>query len=536
MIAASVLLHVLCATGLRGEAGLVAAPSKPADVDLDDVASRRPMRRADRAAASGSTDLAGFDGKQGSVPVDGSYQAGIKTPSRREPRCRWSDGLVLARRYRVDNEHLAIPLWLLLVAGPRPYAGPEAVVAPVVADESPTRTEPVEAPEPRAPKKATAVAAPRPPSAAPRTWVVGAFIDAGYVYDSNLPDNHVNRGIATAPRTGEFTVPLAAGYLRHDASEAEPWSLELALQFGPAATALVAVEPEPGGDASQFAGIEVWQHIGRANVGGRIPKAGTEIAAGVFGTPIGYWSFWPKDNWLYSTPWHLNAVPYVLMGGRILQPIGKHVQLQAWIVNGYQTYADVNKAPSYMLGGIITPISSLQIGHFDYFGPEDADISPSAWRWLSDTWLFYEAGRFGFSAVFDVMRERLTLVEDAPVALHLVGSVSPRFRVVDARDGKVQWYLAARGEAFWDRDGRMFGVEQLLGSASVNSDVRLWNHLTVRLEYRYDRSTNPAGFFYRREAIENDDDGLGRDQHTVFAMLSGTFEFWFATRRGKSGP
>jgi hypothetical protein len=152
---------------------------------------------------------------------------------------------------------------------------------------------------------------------------------------------------------------------------------------------------------------------------------------------------------------------------------------------------------------------------------------------LSDTWLFYEGERFGLVAVFDVMRERLTLNTPSTVAVYVIGSVLPRVRVVDARDGKVQWFLAARGEAFWDRDGRIYGVDQLLGSASLNSDLRLWNHLTIRLEYRYDRSTNRGGFFYRREATEDDDEGLGREQHTVFAMLSGTFEHWFATRRRK---
>ena len=49
-------------------------------------------------------------------------------------------------------------------------------------------------------------------------------------------------------------------------------------EIGPAATALAYADPLPGGDASRFTGTEVWQHISRANVGGRIPRARTEIA------------------------------------------------------------------------------------------------------------------------------------------------------------------------------------------------------------------------------------------------------------------
>lgn len=364
----------------------------------------------------------------------------------------------------------------------------------------------------------------------PRTWMVGAFVDAGYVFSSNLPDNHVNRGIGTAPRTGEVTVPLAVGQVRHDPTDQEPWQLELALQFGPAATALLAADPLPGGDASRFTGTEVWQHISRANVGGRIPRSRTEIAAGVFGTPIGYWSFWPKDNWLYSTPWHLNAVPYVLMGGRVLQPVGERVVLHAWVVNGWQTYADVNEVPSYMGGVHVKPVDGLQLGQFVYFGPEDRDPSARAFRMLSDSWAYYETKRWGISGVLDVMRERVTATPGAPVALYVVGSVSPRVTLLRTRDDRVKWWLTARGEAFWDRDGRIYGVDQLLGSASVDTDVDLFGHLLLRLEYRYDRTTNPAGFFYRGAAIHDADSGLGREQHTVFVMATGAFEHWFRVR------
>jgi hypothetical protein len=433
-------------------------------------------------------------------------------------------------------------LWLFCAA-PRGYEGPGAVEfpdqpEPLAVAEPIAMAEPLAMAEPGpAPRERSVVGAseipPRTRALAARTWVVGAFVDAGYVFNSNRPDNHVNRGIVTSPRSGEFTVPYAAAYLLHAPSAREPWQLELAAQFGPAATALVAADPQPGGDASRYAGATVWQHIARANVGARIPRAGTEIAVGVFNTPLGLWSFWTKDNWNYSTPWHLNAVPYVLMGGRVLQPIGKHVVLHAWVVNGAQTYADANEVPSYMGGGIVTPIPGLQIAQFVYFGPEDLDAKPRAWRMLSDSWVSYDAGRWGLAVIFDVMRERLTLFPDAPVALYVTGAVVPRVRVLKAWRDRVQWFLTARGEVFWDRDGRSYGVKQLLGSGVLTSDVRLWDYLLLRLEYRYDQSDNRAGFFYRGAAVHDDDDGLARRQHTVNVMLTGMFEHWFATRRNR---
>ena len=112
----------------------------------------------------------------------------------------------------------------------------------------------------------------------------------------------------------------------------------------------------------------------------------------------------------------------------------------------------------------------------------------------------------------------------------MVGSLSPRVTLLRSRDDRVTWWLAARGEAFWDRNGRMYGVDQLLGSGSIDTDVDFLGYLRLRLEYRYDRTTNRAGFFYRGAAIHDTDPGLGRDQHTVFVMATGQFEHWFRVR------
>ena len=64
----------------------------------------------------------------------------------------------------------------------------------------------------------------------------------------------------------------------------------------------------------------------------------------------------------------------------------------------------------------------------------------------------------------------------------------------------------------------------------IGTDVNLFGHLLLRLEYRYDRSTNPAGFFYRGPAIHDADPGLGREQHAVYLMATGIFEHWFGRR------
>ncbi len=118
-----------------------------------------------------------------------------------------------------------------------------------------------------------------------RPWEVGGFVDANYSFNSNLPDNHVNRLRSAVPRTGEFSLNLAVAYIRRDAvpGQTSP-TFELALQAGPAADALMYYEPEPGGADSRFAGKEVFKHIGRANVGVKL-KRGTELSAGMHLSP-----------------------------------------------------------------------------------------------------------------------------------------------------------------------------------------------------------------------------------------------------------
>lgn len=61
--------------------------------------------------------------------------------------------------------------------------------------------------------------------------------------------------------------------------------------------------------------------------------------------------------------------------------------------------------------------------------------------------------------------------------------------------------------------------------------LHLYRHLTVRTEYRYDHSTAPAGFFYRRGAVTDDAVGLSRDQHIVLLSLAGYVRHAFAVRR-----
>jgi len=362
-----------------------------------------------------------------------------------------------------------------------------------------------------------------------RAWEVGGFVDANYVYNNNLPDNHVNRLRSAVPRTGEFSLNLVVAYIRRDAvpGQFSP-TFELALQAGPAADALMYYEPEPGGDASRFAGKEVFKHIGRANVGFKT-RRGTELSVGMHLSPVGIGIHWTPFNWNYSVSWELDGVPYYLAGLKVVHPINDRHGLQLWVVNGWQTLADTNKAPSLMLGYTYTPSARFNLAEFAYFGPDQADIRMAAWRMYSDTQFTYNVDRFGVGGLFDVGGERLTDQTGRPMTMWMTAALFTRWRVL----GKQRtWDMAARPELYWDRDGRIYGVTDnvLLGATYTNA-LRLTENLLLRLEYRYDRSSAPGGYFYRGAAIDDTLPPFARDQHTLFFAVAGVFAHRFGPAR-----
>ena len=361
-----------------------------------------------------------------------------------------------------------------------------------------------------------------------KAWEVGGFVDVNYAYNSNNPDNHVYRGTSVQPRTGEFSLNHIVAYIRRDATPGRLSLLfELAAQAGPAADALVAYEPNPGGANGKFAGPEVWKHLSRANIGLRT-RGGFELVAGLQLSPVGIGIHWNPYNWNYTVTWQLNSVPYYLQGLKLAQTLRDRHQFQLWVVNGWQLLSDNNKAPSIMLGYVFTASARFNVGEYVWIGPEQADMRPRAWRLFSDTQFTYNTDAFGVGGLFDIGADPRTDLPRAPWQMWMTGAVFTRWHVL----GKQRtWDMALRPELFWDRDGRIYGVPQTLASAAFTNNFRVFNNLLVRLEYRYDWSSSRAGFFYRDDAIRDDGPGLARQQHTVFLSVAGVFAHRFAGRR-----
>lgn len=402
----------------------------------------------------------------------------------------------------------------------------EARVDPPVEIED---ADPPEAPADPAPAVDTESTDERPnPSP---TWQARLFVDVGYAFNSNIPDNHVYRGMFTNPRTNELAVNAVGAFVRHPATDEEPWSVELGLHAGAAVDSLTSGEPVAGGDDGQFAGAEVFKHIALANAGFRARRTKTSIAAGVFEGPMGIGSFWTANNWNYTTSWESNVVPYYLAGGRIAQELPGGVELSGWVVNGFQAYSDANSVPSGQVGLAWSPErrerkTQVSGASHVYFGPEGESLAAADWLVYWDTWAALDIGeRAGVAAVWDLGVDRVGRSGDAR-SLYTGGALFVRGVLVDRDNLEVD--LSLRPEASWDRDGRFFGVDQWLLSGTGTLGLRAWDHLLLRAEYRYDHSTAADGFFYRGTATNPAATGLARSQHLVSLSLTAWWDFWFS--------
>ena len=354
-------------------------------------------------------------------------------------------------------------------------------------------------------------------SPAPTPWQVEAFVDTAYPLNFNFPENHVYRATATTPRTNEFTLPAAGLRVSKELSTQSPWWFEFGLHAGSAVSALSSSESTIPDADLRFAGPTAFRHLARANGGFRL-RSGTAIGAGLFSSPIGIGGFWSKDNWNYTPSWESNAAAFYLSGMRVSQELPEGFSLDLWVVNGWQTMADANAAPSYLVALNWAPSSRWFLSQQVYSGPEGESIDPKAWRVLSDTQLTRQWERLGLAAVWDLGRDGPDPLSGAPRALWTGGAVFARYRVVDR--GPHQLFVAARPELWWDPDGRMFGVSQRLSSATATVDWWFHDAILTRLEYRFDHSNADGGFFYRGALDATGDNPTAGTQQTLFLVLT----------------
>lgn len=211
------------------------------------------------------------------------------------------------------------------------------------------------------------------------------MIDVNYTYSFNNPNDNTVVGSTALARNNEFQLSALhfGGDLHYKNARAR-----FMTQFG---TRSIVV---PRNDYSPYKGqyqlANVYRYVSEANIGYHFNKwYGINLDAGLFMSYIGLNSFYQSENWEYQASFTSDNTPWFFNGLRAQIFPSKHLKIEAWVINGWQSYGRFNSMPG--LGGNITwmPNDKLKLLTNDYFGTDAAGIKDRK-RFHSDNSLLYK--------------------------------------------------------------------------------------------------------------------------------------------------
>jgi hypothetical protein len=211
------------------------------------------------------------------------------------------------------------------------------------------------------------------------------MIDVNYTYSFNNPNDNTVVGSTALARNNEFQLSALhfGGDLHYKNARAR-----FMTQFG---TRSIVV---PRNDYSPYKGqyqlANVYRYVSEANIGYHFNKwYGINVDAGLFMSYIGLNSFYQSENWEYQASFTSDNTPWFFNGLRAQIFPSKHMKIEAWVINGWQSYGRFNSMPG--LGGNLTwmPNDKLKLLTNDYFGKDAAGIKDRQ-RFHSDNSLLYK--------------------------------------------------------------------------------------------------------------------------------------------------
>ncbi len=191
--------------------------------------------------------------------------------------------------------------------------------------------------------------------------------DTVYVYDFNQPSDHSIGGSSELFRSQEVQLTQlgVGGDFHYDNVRAR-----LMTQFGEYSVTT------PRNDASPAHGqwdlADAYRYVSEAYGGYHWDVLnGVNVDAGIFMSYIGLFSYYNFDNWAYQPSFVSSNTPWFFNGVRAQIFPTKHLKIEPWFINGWQSYASANHTPG--VGGQIkwTPTSWMNIISNNYGVGED---------------------------------------------------------------------------------------------------------------------------------------------------------------------
>ncbi|OYU83126.1 MAG: hypothetical protein CFE24_12805 [Flavobacterium sp. BFFFF2] len=205
------------------------------------------------------------------------------------------------------------------------------------------------------------------------------LLDINYTSSFNHPNDNTVVGSTALARNNE--VQLSALHFGGDFSY-QGARARIMTQFGTRSQVVPRNDYSPYRGQYQLA--DVYRYLSEAYAGYHINTLyGINIDAGLFMSYIGLNSFYQAENWEYQASFTSDNTPWFFNGVRIQIYPTKHLKIEPWIINGWQSYGKFNSMPG--IGGNITwtPSSHLKLLTNNYYGTDAAGI-PDRIRFHSD--------------------------------------------------------------------------------------------------------------------------------------------------------
>ena len=377
-----------------------------------------------------------------------------------------SGGAVDANAMPSDSPRDSTPAESAVTSVAPPVAQPESVheTARVAAQDQtePTKTEPPAETEPFSDADWTWL------NGNPRTkdifWDSKFFTpeiraDMNYVSDFNHPTDHTIGGSSELFRSSEVQLEQlgVGGDFHYDNVRAR-----LMTQFGMYSATTPRNDPSVG--HGEWDLDTAYRYISEAYGGYHFNVLhGINVDAGIFLSYIGLFSYYNFDNWAYQPSYVSSNTPWFFNGVRVQIFPTKHLKIEPWFINGWQSYASANHRPG--LGGQLkwTPTSWINVISNNYGLGQDDLFVPGRERIHTDNSIEVKYFDRPDSERLDKMAFSLT----ADAGCEFGGGVSCDG---DKKGGPKQSFLGYMLYNRWWFDRDKFGLT--LGGGKINNPGR----------------------------------------------------------------
>jgi len=207
-----------------------------------------------------------------------------------------------------------------------------------------------------------------PPVLASKYFTGSVMLDVNYTHSFNNPNDNTVVGSTALARNNEFQVSSAnlGGDFNYEGARGR-----IMMQFGTRSTVV------PRNDYSVYRGQyqldNVYRYLSEAYAGYHFNTwYGINVDAGMFMSYIGLNSYYQVENWEYQASFTSDNTPWYFNGLRVQMFPAKHLKIEAWLINGWQSYGKFNSMPG--LGGNVTwcPNEAVKLLTNDYYGTDAA--------------------------------------------------------------------------------------------------------------------------------------------------------------------